>query len=438
MRPDIQTAPDPEIARSSRVILEIGVAVQLKDFSVFRMMRPVLVLAGMLFLISCGAEAPVFDFGSIEVTSTPPGAAIFLNGDDTGFSTPHTLTGLDLIAHKVWVNSDELITVQNEVTLDLQTTQNTSVDFTLSATGFRIDGPTGARILADGIDTGRTAPAGVSVHDPGSVFVSLELDGYLVSPDQIEVTIVEEEITEIPAGAFSARSKKTVVLEGFANVSCMPCPELTDNLLTMAAKPEFSHDRVQFIEFSVSWPELGDPFFQANPGENFARLSLYNVMGAPDLYVEGVRQADALNAADMESAVLAALDSEPGFLIDVTADFFESSVPVTVTLNPYQDINFEGYVLFVAIYRREIVFDPAPGLNGQTHFHHVFIDRVDNPPALPVVLPAGVQEQYTLPLSIRYPGEDIYVAIAFIQNEADLTILQAGSTEVTAAERKSR
>ncbi|MEN8006147.1 MAG: PEGA domain-containing protein [Candidatus Krumholzibacteriota bacterium] len=400
------------------------------EFSLSRMIRPALALAGILFLVSCGAEAPTVEPGNIRVTSEPEGAAIFLDGEDTGFITPHTLTGLDPAIYLVWVEMADFVSDKDTVSVFLGPLDTRTVDFTLSQTGFRINSPTGARILVDQEDTGKTVPASVAGLEPGTVMVSLELEGFVVTPSQYEVTIVDKQITDIPDDVFTlsvAAVKKTVFLEGFANVSCVPCPELTENLVAMAAKPEFSSDRVLYLEFSVSWPELGDPFFLANPQENSARSDMYQVSGAPELYVDGVKQAEALDASAMENAVLAALDSDPGFLVDVTADFTNANVPVTVTLDAIRNTDLTGHVLFVAIYEEVIVIDPAPGLNGQTEFHHVFRDRLDTLPILGA-LTAGEPQQFNLTLQRGGAAPDNYVAIAFVQHDVSHAILQAGST----------
>jgi len=388
-------------------------------------------LVGLLLLASCGAEEPTFEPGNIVVTSDPEGAAIFLDGQDSGFITPHTLTGLDPAIYLVSVELADFVPDPDVVSVDLKPLDTLPVDFALSQTGFRINSPAGARILVDLVDTGRIVPASVAGLEPGTVMVSLEMDGFLVVPSQYEVTIVDKQITEIPDDVFVTRAQKTVILEGFANVSCIPCPELTDNLVAMAAKPEFSSDRVLFLEFSVSWPELGDPFFLANPQENSDRFNTYPVFGAPDLYVDGAKQADALNADDMELAVLAALESDPGFLVDVTADFTNANVPVTVTLAALRDTDLTGHVLFVAIYEKVIVIDPAPGLNDQTEFHHVFRDRVDTLPTLGA-LTVGDPQQFNLNLSRGGAAPDNYVAVAFVQNDISLAVLQAGSTTAPA------
>ena len=454
---DIEAAPDPDFSRSNRVSLEKGVSVRSMEIHASRMIRPALILvgilAGILFLVSCGAEAPTVEPGNIKVTSEPDGATIFLNGPDTGFDdqdtgfiTPYTLTGLDPAIYQVWVELPDFVTAwvtldssfvssQDTASVFLEPLDTRTMDFKLSQTGFSINSPVGPRILVDQQDTGKIVPASVAGLDSGTVMVSLELDGFLVTPSQYEVTIKENLITEIPDDVFTleiATVQKTVLLEGFANVSCIPCPELTDNLVAMAAKPDFSSDRVLYMEFSVSWPELGDPFFLANPQENTDRKNTYSVGGAPDLYVDGAKQADALNAVDMENAVLAALESDPGFLVEVTADFSNAIVPVTVTLDAIRNTDLTGHVLFVAIYEKVIVIDPAPGLNGQTEFHHVFRDRVDTLPTLGA-LTAGDPQQFNLTLQRGGAAPDNFVAIAFVQHDVSRVILQAGSTTAPAS-----
>jgi hypothetical protein len=333
-----------------------------------------LLTLGLLALISCGAEPPTFTPtgpsvpGRIIVSSTPAGAAIFLDGDDLSNTTPDTLTGLDPANYTVSVNMDGLVPDPAEITIDLQSGQTAAADFTLTD-----------------------------------------------------------------------RAQKIVILEGFANVSCPPCPEMTDNLVAMTAKPGFGSDRVLFLEFAVSWPQLADPFFLANHLENTDRYSLYSVVEAPDLYIDGIRQDDALDDVAMENAVLAALDTDPGFEIDVTADFSGTTVPVTVTLNANRDLDLTGHVLFVAIFEKEVVIDPAPGNNGQTVFHHVFRDRVDTLPVLGNVT-AGSASEFNLSLEVATAGSDGYVALAFVQHETSRAILQAGSTAAVppSPERKSR
>jgi len=384
--------------------------------------------AGSLgFLVSCGAEAPTFDPGTITVTSTPPGAVIILDGTETGSMTPATLAGIEAGLHEVTVDLADFIPEPSSAPVDVKPQGNYTVDFQLSQTGFQIDKPAGASILVNGVPTGKTVPAVVGGLPAGTVAVSLEYEGYLVTPAQYEVTIVEGEITQVPDSSFDVRALKTVWLDGFANVSCIPCPELTANLLVMTAKPEFSPDKVKFMEFAVSWPQLTDPFFLANAQENSDRFNLYQVLGAPDLYVDGIKLADPLDLAAMEQAVRAAMSEVPGFLVDVSADFESPGIPVQVSLSAQQDVDLTGCQLYVAYYESEIVIEPAPGLNNQTRFHHVFRDRVDLLPDLGP-LTAGATREFNLAFDSNATAAADYVAIAFVQHKTTLAILQTGSS----------
>ncbi len=433
----VQSSPTPDSVHFNRVYFGIGDVLHMMKFSVGRVLTLWLSLAGLLLLASCGAEAPTFEPGNIIVTSTPPGAAIIINDIDTGRTTrdslfaPQDTLKRDPDIYRISVVLADFVPDADEKLIDLGPLETHEVHFSLSQTGFRIESPVGARILVGGEDTGKIVPAAVAGLEQGTVMVSLELDGYLVTPEQYKVTIVDKEIIDIPADAFTTRSRKTVILEGFANTSCGPCPELTDNLVAMVAKPAFTSDRVLYMEFSVSWPQFTDPFYQANPVENDRRINIYQVAGAPDLYIDGVRQVDALNAITMENSVLAALESDPGFLVDVTADLSSTSVPVTVTLTALRDLDLTGHVLFVAIYEKEIVIDPAPGINGQTVFHHVFRnvfrDLDNNLPALNA-LTVGVPRQFDVMLNRGTSAPDNYVVLAFVQHETSHAVLQAGST----------
>jgi len=286
--------------------------------------------------------------------------------------------------------------------------------------------PEGAAIFLDGVDQMATTPDTLIGLNPGVYEVTVAMDGFVPDPSTVTVDLQPAE-TDSALFTLTIRAKKVVILEGFSNVSCPPCPELTENLVAMAAKPEFPPDKVQFLEFAVSWPQLADPFFLANPQENSDRFGMYGVPAAPDLYIDGVRQDDAVDADAMEAAVLAAMDSDPGFEIAVNADFSSATVPVTVVLTANRNLDLTGHVLYVAIYEKEVNINPAPGNNGQTEFHHVFRDRVDNPPTLGPLAP-GTPQHIDLALTSGSAGADAYVAIAFVQHSTSHAILQAGST----------
>ena len=118
--------------------------------------------------------------GSIEVTSTPSGAKIYVNGTDTGKVTPSTLTDQPLGEYSIDVelegyNSDgpKTVTVSEGGT--------SAVDFTLSQQFGSIEvtsTPSGAKIYVNGADTGKVTPATLSSQPVGECSVDAQLEGY--------------------------------------------------------------------------------------------------------------------------------------------------------------------------------------------------------------------------------------------------------------------
>jgi len=364
------------------------------------------------------------------VTSTPAGAGILVNGQDTGEITPFSLEGLDADLYDISVVLPDFIPSPTSIPVDLAPRDDVTLDFSLSQTGLSITStPVGAAIIIDGTDTGQVTPATIGGLSPGQVEIALSLDTFLVSPAVFTADVTDGTVSTVPAETFTLRPQRTVILEGFANINCGPCPQLTDNLVAMSHKPQFGPDRVLYLEFSVSWPNPSDPLYLHNPGENTDRFTDYFVLGAPALYTNGVQLDDALDAPAMEASLLADLQIDPGFLIDVTADFTNPSIPVTVNLAPAANVDLTGASLFVALYERVIDFEErglTPGTNGQTVFHHVFRDRVDTPVALGL-LTAGTPVVHNVTLTRGDWPLDNLVVVAFAQRDSDHAIIQAGS-----------
>ncbi|MBK7671081.1 MAG: PEGA domain-containing protein [bacterium] len=386
-----------------------------------------LVLA-LSLLAACGRVAPSYEPANLTVTSTPSGAAILLDGRDTGQVTPYTFTGVSPTAHEVRVNLPEWHADPESIALELSPLDDAEVSFTLFQTGLRVTSePAGAHILVDGVDTGRITPAVVAGLEPGTYEVSLALETWLCVPEALTIEVVEGAIAEVPAEALRLRSRRTVMLESFGNVNCATCAQAAENLVSVTDSDGFGPDRALFLEFSVNWPSPIDPFYLANPTENSDRFTYYWVMGAPALYVNGGIQTYPLNADSTAAAVTGRWATDPGFLVDVAADpAAGASVPVTVTLTPLVDRDLAGTVLYVALYENLITYASAPGNNGQTVFHHMFRDRIDVPPALGALV-AGQPVVHELALNRGSADPANVTVVAFVQRVADRVVLQAGS-----------
>lgn len=388
---------------------------------------PILALA--MLAAGCGRVAPHYEPATLTVTSTPPGAAVYLDGQDTGQLTPATLAGVTPARHVVSVDLPDWHADPGSVTVDLSPLESATVDFLLYQTGLRVTSePAGARILLGGVDTGKVTPAVVAGLSAGTYDVSLALDTWLCVPAGLAVQVTDGAVAEVTTADLRLRSRRTVLLESFGNVNCPTCPQAAANLVAVTSRPGFGPDRALFIEFSVNWPSPVDPFYLANPTENADRFMYYFVLGAPAIYVNGRLQAYPLNADSTATDAAGRWATDPGFLVDVEADLAAgANVPVTVTLTPLADVDLTGCVLYVALYENEVAYASPPGNNGQTVFHHMFRDRVDTPPALGP-LSAGQASVHQVTLSRGSVAPDNGTVVAYVQRTTDRVVLQAGSS----------
>jgi hypothetical protein len=79
-------------------------------------------------------------------------------------------------------------------------------------------------------------------------------------------------------------SQRVVVAEMFTNVGCPPCGPADDTLDNIAE--DFSSG-LAVIRYHTWWPDPSDPFYQANPSENSARINYYGTSYTPRLMIDG-------------------------------------------------------------------------------------------------------------------------------------------------------
>jgi hypothetical protein len=118
--------------------------------------------------------------GSIHVTSTPVGAAVFIDDEETGGVTPCTLSGIETGSYAVRVEKEGFVQPDEQwVTVVANTV--TEVDFNLTAEAGSIDVssvPTNACIFLDGNATGLFTDATLENVSVGEHTVELVLPGY--------------------------------------------------------------------------------------------------------------------------------------------------------------------------------------------------------------------------------------------------------------------
>src|SRR5690606_14608408 len=131
--------------------------------------------------------------GTIVVESTPPGAAIWVDGERRPERTPATLEGLPVgVTYSVKLTHDGFAPHTEEVALS-EAEPNAELKVALrrpTASDFAVIRvrtiPAGAQVLLNGRDTGLTTPAMVPEVLPGQAHtLALALEGYVTRSEQI-------------------------------------------------------------------------------------------------------------------------------------------------------------------------------------------------------------------------------------------------------------
>jgi len=195
--------------------------------------------------------------GSLAVTSTPEGAAILIDGAETGAVTNATLDGIAVGTHTVTLQKDGYVDATAEVVIEYNATTSLHLDLIKALGSIAVtSAPEGARIFLDGTDTGEvtnatlTVPAGehtVTVTKPGyadasatvtvghdqtvpvhfglvpptgSLAVTSTPDGARIYLDGLETgEVTNATLVNVPAGAHTVRVERDGYREAEAAVT---------------------------------------------------------------------------------------------------------------------------------------------------------------------------------------------------------------------------
>ncbi len=150
--------------------------------------------------------------GSIAVTSMPGGAAIWLDGTDTGLTTNTTLINVSAGEHTITLKLAGYADASTPVTVEAGKTTSIHLDLTTLTGSLTVtSAPAGARIFIDGADTGKLTNTTIDGIGVGTHTVTLKKDGYVDATKTVIMTAGEttalhlnlDEIVTAPVAGFS-------------------------------------------------------------------------------------------------------------------------------------------------------------------------------------------------------------------------------------------
>jgi hypothetical protein len=152
--------------------------------------------------------------GSIKVTSAHSGAAIFLDGMNTGLLTPDTITNVPVGNHEVYVTlSGHIIPDAKTVVVELNDKVNVHFILKSEASDYGsimvTSAPSGATIFIDGENTGKFTPNTVTEVPVGSHEVYVTITGY-TTPGTATVNVFSEVKANIH---FILKNKPRIILQ---------------------------------------------------------------------------------------------------------------------------------------------------------------------------------------------------------------------------------
>ncbi len=225
-------------------------------------------------------------------------------------------------------------------------------------------------------------------------------------------------------------ANKIVLLEDFANVSCVPC--VVSNQIIESLLHGSYAGKIAVVKFPIYWPSPYDPFYLANKPVCDDRISYYNIQNAPTIIVDGLLEPNPQDSNEVKAKIDQRLNKTAQFGITIDKSFQDSSLIVNINVMAVGlgGINLNDLVLKTIVIENDIEFEEAPGANGERVFYNV----------LRTVLPANEGYSFAGKSTLQQPivlnwetdllsswnPANLHV-VAFIQNNQTKEILQTGS-----------
>jgi len=398
-------------------------------------MKHFLFLIISLLFLACETNPPtipeiVDEYGKVIVTSNIDSAQIFIDNINTEKITPDTITALagnhvlTLKKTGYFDASINIIVLKDSVIQKIIELTNESGRVIVTSN------VTGADIFLDNITTGKTTPDTI-IASIGNHLITLKKDGYFKSSKYVDIikdsTILKT--IELTPPFFPAN--KTVLLEDFANVSCVPC--VTSNkIIETLVNQTYGTAKLVTIKYPTNFPSPIDPFYLANSSECNARMSYYNIFFAPTTIIDGLLRPISTDSNDVKAKIEQQLSQTPKFKIAVKDSISgnEYFVQIIINVDDPNGLDFSKLVLHTVVTETNIEFTTPPGSNGEKKFYDVMRKMLpdkdgESLTVLSTEVSKTFERQYTLNSSWAQPNLN---TVVFIQNKDTKEIYQAGST----------
>lgn len=284
----------------------------------------------------------------------------------------------------------------------------------------------GADILINNQSSGFFTPDTLTLNS-GTYQLSIVKDGYLRIDDSVKIetgSFIEKNYT-----LQTALVAKTVLLEDFANVSCIPC--VTSNNIIESLKKRYSSKDFIAIKYATNFPTPYDPFYLNNKDLMNNKMSYYNIILAPTIIIDGTIKPTPTDSLMIQNKIDEERILPADFKLEIKDTIINNIYRVDVSaslLNSNLDLSnlvIKGYLI-----EEQISFTTAPGQSGELEFYNVVREQFPDVQAnLLIGSSTDNPYKYTAPISLKtiYNQEKLK-AVFFIQDVNTKKVYQASST----------
>jgi hypothetical protein len=165
---------------------------------------------------------------------------------------------------------------------------------------------------------------------------------------------------------------KTVLIEDFANVSCVPCV-ISNKTIESLTKYTFGYGSVVAVKYAANFPSPSDPFYLANPSVCKAMMSYYNIFTAPTNIIDGILKPNPTDSIDVINKITQRLQVLSKFKITVSDSISDDDyyIRFSIEVKDTTNLDFNNLVCNIVVTETDIQFTTPPGSNGETEFYDV-------------------------------------------------------------------
>lgn len=281
---------------------------------------------------------------------------------------------------------------------------------------------TGAEIFLDNVSTSKFTPDTI-IATTGNHTITLKKSNY--AQTSLSVGIIKDSTINLNF-TLQPAVNKIVLVEDFANVSCVPC--VTSNLILEAVKKNYSDAQIAVIKYPTNFPSPIDPFYLANTPASSSKISFYNVFSAPSTRIDGMMKPISSDSVAVKDSINKRLTTTPKFILELDDTTIANTLSFTIlaTIIDTAGVDLSKLVLNAVLTETYIEYSTPPGSNGETKFYNIMREIIPSPSGTSLAsIAINVPSSFNFSTTINPSWNKSYLKlIVYVQNTSTKEVYQ--------------